>query len=129
MLAGFPCQAFSIAGYREGFEDKKGRGNLFFQLERIFKEKKPQIIFLENVKNLVSHCNGKTFAKILESLESENYFVKFSVLNTMNYGNIPQNRERIYILAFKNKEDYKNFDFPKPVELTTKLSDLFNFKI
>lgn len=127
MLAGFPCQAFSIAGYREGFDDKKGRGNLFFQLERIFKEKKPQIIFLENVKNLVSHCNGKTFSKILESLESENYFVKFSVLNTMNYGNIPQNRERIYILAFKNKEDYKNFDFPKPLELTTKLSDLFNF--
>ena len=67
MLAGFPCQAFSLAGYRKGFEDEKGRGTLFFELERIFKAKKPQIIFLENVKNLVGHDNGNTFRTILES--------------------------------------------------------------
>ena len=127
MLAGFPCQAFSIAGYRQGFDDEKGRGTLFFQLMRIIKVKKPSIIFLENVKNLVSHDNGKTFRIILEALETEGYFVKYSVLNTMDYGNIPQNRERIYIVAFKNHEQYKNFEFPHPVELTTKLCDLIDY--
>lgn len=127
MIAGFPCQAFSIAGYRQGFDDEKGRGNLFFELERIFKEKQPKIIFLENVKNLVSHDKGRTFAKIMKSLEDENYYVKYNVLNTMNYGNTPQNRERIYIVAFKDKEKFKNFEFPKPLELTTGLSDILNF--
>lgn len=127
MLAGFPCQAFSIAGYRQGFEDEKGRGNLFFELERIFKDKKPSIIFLENVKNLVSHDNGRTFTIILDRLQRENYHVKSSVLNTMNYGNIPQNRERIYIVAFKDIDSYKNFEFPDPVLLTKSLSDVINF--
>lgn len=127
MLAGFPCQAFSIAGYRQGFDDEKGRGVLFFQLARIFKVKKPKIIFLENVKNLVSHDNGKTFRTILEILESEGYYVKYQVLNTMDYGNIPQNRERIYIVAFNDIKVYKEFEFPKPIELTTKLSDLVDF--
>ena len=69
MLAGFPCQAFSVAGYRQGFEDEKGRGNLYFELERIFSEKKPSVILLENVKNLVGHDNGNTFKVILESLK------------------------------------------------------------
>ena len=127
MLAGFPCQAFSIAGYRQGFDDEKGRGTLFFQLMRIIKVKKPSIVFLENVKNLVGHDKGKTFRIILEALETEGYHVKYSVLNTMDYGNIPQNRERIYIVAFKNEEQYKNFDFPRPVELTTKLDDLIDY--
>ena len=127
MLGGFPCQAFSVAGYRKGFEDKKGRGVLFFQLLRIIKEKQPKIIFLENVKNLVSHDNGNTFKVILESLECENYFVKYSVLNAMNYGNVPQNRERIYIVAFKDKTLYQRFDFPKPVQLTTPLTDIIDF--
>ncbi len=128
MLAGFPCQAFSIAGYRQGFDDEKGRGTLFFQLMRIIKDKQPSIVFLENVKNLVGHDNGKTFRIILEALETEGYHVKYSVLNTMDYGNIPQNRERIYIVAFKNEEQYKNFDFPRPIELTTKLSDIIDYK-
>ncbi len=78
MLAGFPCQAFSIAGYRKGFDDEKGRGTLFFELVRIFKEKKPQIIFLENVKNLVGHDGGNTFRAIVKELEKEDYYVKFS---------------------------------------------------
>ena len=81
MLAGFPCQAFSVAGYRKGFDDEKGRGTLFFELVRIFKEKKPQIIFLENVKNLVGHDNGNTFSIILNELKKEGYYVKFKVLN------------------------------------------------
>ena len=128
MLAGFPCQAFSVAGYRKGFEDEKGRGTLFFELVRIIKEKQPSIIFLENVKNLVGHDNGNTFSIILEELEKEGYKVKFSVLNAMEYGNIPQNRERIYIIAFKDEEVYRRFDFPKPIKLTTKLSDVIDFE-
>lgn len=128
MLAGFPCQAFSIAGYREGFKDKKGRGELFFQLERIFIEKKPKIIFLENVKNLVGHDNGNTFKVILNCLKRENYHVKYQVLNAMHYGNIPQNRERIYIVAFKDEELYKKFSFPEPIDLTKKLKDVIEFK-
>ena len=128
MLAGFPCQAFSVAGYRQGFDDEKGRGILFFQLARIFKEKKPEVIFLENVKNLVAHDSGKTFRIIIEALEAEGYFVKYQVLNTMEYGNIPHNRERIYIVGFLDKNAYKEFDFPKPMALTTKLSDLIDYE-
>ena len=128
MLAGFPCQAFSIAGYRKGFDDEKGRGTLFFELVRIFKEKKPSIIFLENVKNLVSHDNGNTFRVIISELQNEGYHVKYAVLNAMEYGNIPQNRERIYIVAFKDLNKYRNFEFPMPIPLTTKLSDIIDFK-
>lgn len=128
MLAGFPCQAFSIAGNRQGFEDEKGRGTLFFELVRIFKAKKPQIIFLENVKYLVGHDNGNTFSVIIDELKKEGYNVKYSVLNAMEYGNIPQNRERIYIVAFKDVECYKNFEFPLPLPLTTKLSDIIDFE-
>ncbi len=127
MLAGFPCQAFSLAGYRQGFEDEKGRGTLFFELERIFKKKKPKIIFLENVKNLVGHDNGNTFRTILEKLENAGYYVKYKVLNAMEYGNIPQNRERIYILAFRSKSLYQKFEFPKPLELKTKLSHIIDY--
>lgn len=127
MLAGFPCQAFSVAGYRKGFDDEKGRGTLFFELVRIFKEKKPAVIFLENVKNLVGHDNGNTFSVILEELKKENYHVKYKVLNAMEFGNIPQNRERIYIVAFKDKEAYKNFEFPMPIPLKTCLTDIIDF--
>ena len=128
MLAGWPCQPFSLAGYRQGFEDEQGRGTLFFELERIFKKKKPKVLFLENVKNLVGHDNGNTFRVILEKLERAGYHVKYRVLNAMDYGNIPQNRERIYIVAFRNKKQYQQFDFPKPIELTTKLSDVIDFE-
>ncbi len=128
MMAGFPCQAFSVAGLRKGFEDEKGRGTLFFELVRIIKDKKPSIIFLENVKNLVGHDGGNTFSVILETLENQGYKVKYSVLNAMEYGNIPQNRERIYIVAFQDEHQYRNFDFPKPIKLTTKLTDVMDFQ-
>lgn len=128
MLAGFPCQAFSIAGYREGFEDKKGRGGLFFELIKIIHEKKPEVVFLENVKNLVSHDDGKTFRIIKESLEAEGYFIKEKVLNSMDYGNVPQNRERIYIVAFRDKKKRDQFRFPFPTELTNKLSSVIDYK-
>lgn len=128
MLAGFPCQAFSVAGLRKGFDDEKGRGTLFFELIRIIKEKKPSIVFLENVKNLVGHDNGNTFAVILEELEKQGYKVKYAVLNAMEYGNIPQNRERIYIVGFQDEEVYQRFVFPMPAKLTTKLSDIIDFE-
>lgn len=127
LLAGFPCQAFSVAGYRKGFDDEKGRGTLFFELIRIIKKKQPQIVFLENVKNLVSHDNGNTFSVILEELEKQEYKVKYAVLNAMEYGNVPQNRERIYIVAFKDEDVYCHFDFPKPIKLTTKLADIIDY--
>lgn len=127
MLAGFPCQAFSVAGYRQGFEDEKGRGNLFFDLLRIIKKKKPKVIFLENVKNLVAHDNGNTFNIISSSLESLGYHVKPMVLNASNYGNTPQTRERIYLVCFKNKSHYKNFEFPKPIKLEKSLQDVIDF--
>lgn len=128
MLAGFPCQAFSIAGYRKGFEDEKGRGTLFFELIRIIKAKQPEIVFLENVKNLVGHDNGNTFSVILEELKAEGYSVKYAVLNAMEYGNIPQNRERIYIVAFKDIIVFKEFEFPLPIPLITKLSDIIDYQ-
>lgn len=127
LLAGFPCQAFSVAGYRQGFDDEKGRGNLFFELVRIIKKKKPKIIFLENVKNLVAHDNGNTFSVINDTLESLGYHVKPMVLNASNYGNVPQTRERIYIVCFKNKSHYRNFEFPKPVKLEKTLQDVIDF--
>lgn len=127
-LFGFPCQAFSVAGYRLGFNDPKDRGNLFFEVMRLVHEKLPRFLFAENVKNLVGHDGGKTFRVILEALEAEGYMYRYKVLNAMEYGNVPQNRERIYIVAFREKEDYERFSFPDPVPLTTKLSDIIDFE-
>lgn len=126
LLAGFPCQAFSLAGYRKGFNDE--RGNLYFEVVRIFEARKPKIIFLENVKNLVSHDNGKTFRIILDSLLQNGYKVKYKVLNACEYGNTPQNRERIYIVAFLDEKIAEKFEFPYPIELKTKLHDLIDFE-
>lgn len=127
LLAGFPCQAFSIAGYRQGFNDTKGRGNLFFEVTRIIAEKKPRVAFFENVKNLVSHDNGNTFRTICKQLEDLNYKYLFQVMNSSEYGNIPQNRERIYIVAFRDKNDYANFSLPKSIPLTKTVKDIIDF--
>ena len=128
MLAGFPCQAFSIAGYRQGFNDEKGRGTLFFELIKIIRVKKPSIVFLENVKNLVSHNHGDTFSTIIDALEKEGYHdPQYKVLNAMEYGNSPQNRERIYIVAFRDKEQNEKFHFPNKIDLDRKLSDIIDF--
>jgi len=125
VLSGFPCQAFSVAGYRKGFEDE--RGDLFFETLKVINATTPQVIFLENVKNLVSHDNGNTFNVILEALKQNGYYVKYNVLNGKTHGNIPQTRERIYIVGFKNEQSYKRFEFPETVDLTTKLSDVIDF--
>jgi DNA (cytosine-5)-methyltransferase 1 len=110
LTGGFPCQAFSIAGCRKGFKDE--RGSIFFDMIRYVDILKPRIVFLENVKHLTNHDEGRTFKIILRELSEAGYFVKFSVLNAACYSEIPQNRERVYIVCFRNKEDCDNFAFP-----------------
>jgi DNA (cytosine-5)-methyltransferase 1 len=124
LLGGFPCQAFSIAGYRKGFNDDKGRGNLFFRVAEIIAERKPKAIFLENVKNLKTHDSGKTFNVIKKTLEDLGYYVKSEVLNSMTHGNVPQNRERIFIVGFLDKKSFDKFKFPEEVDLTINFREL-----
>ena len=126
LTGGFPCQPFSVAGYRKGFDDH--RGNVFWDIERLYLAKKPDVVFLENVKNLRGHDGGNTFAVIKASLEEAGYTVLENVLNAKEYGDIPQNRERIYIVAFRSANAAKAFSWPDKVELTTKLSDVIDFE-
>ena len=123
LCAGFPCQAFSIAGYRKGFEDT--RGTLFFDVAEILRRHKPKVAFLENVKNLATHDKGKTFSVIMATLNDLGYKVFYKVLNAMEYANVPQNRERIIIVAFDPEQvpNYDKFEFPKPVDLTMSIHD------
>ena len=121
LCAGFPCQSFSISGKQKGFDDD--RGNLFFDIVRIIKHKKTKIIFMENVKNLVSHNNGKTLLTIKNEIQKLGYSFYYKVLNATDYG-IPQKRERIYIVCFRNDLNIKNFKFPEPIELIKHLEDL-----
>lgn len=109
LCAGFPCQPFSIAGRRLGFSDT--RGTLFFEIERILKSKKPKSFILENVRGLVNHDKGNTFKTIKTSLEDLGYTIFYKILNSRDFG-VPQNRERIYIVGFNKKVDFK---FPKPL--------------
>lgn len=132
LTGGFPCQPFSVAGYRKGFKDN--RGNLFYQITRLIDEmeqnnNKPRIVFLENVKNLKTHDHKKTFKKIKHELEKRNYLVTENVLNSCEYGNIPQNRERIFIIGFLNPADRKNFDWkdiPK-IKLTNTIDKVIDW--
>lgn len=127
MLGGFPCQAFSIAGLREGFGDTKGRGELFFELVRILEAKRPRVAFFENVKNLVGHDNGNTFRVICEQLDLLGYKHTHKVLNAMEYGNVAQNRERIYIVAFRDEADFERFEWPEAIPLTNTVKDIIDF--
>ncbi|EOA2818386.1 DNA (cytosine-5-)-methyltransferase [Campylobacter upsaliensis] len=122
LTAGFPCQAFSVAGYQKGFNDE--RGNVFFEILRYLDHFKPSIIFLENVKNLFKHDKGRTFETIKEKLQKRGYFLKYQILNTSEYGNIPQNRERIYIVGFLDFHTYESFHFPAKIKLTRKIEHL-----
>jgi DNA (cytosine-5)-methyltransferase 1 len=125
LCAGFPCQAFSIAGYQKGFADT--RGTLFFDVEQIVEKHKPKVVFLENVKNLVSHDNGNTFKTIIETLEIKHkYKVFYKVLNSATHANVPQNRERIFIVAFDPKQvkNFNRFEFPKPIKLEKTIHDI-----
>jgi DNA (cytosine-5)-methyltransferase 1 len=121
LCAGFPCQAFSVSGKQRGFEDT--RGTLFFEIARIAKYHKPKILFLENVKNLLRHDEGKTLETILSTLNELGYTVFHKVLNAADFG-LPQNRERIYIVAFRKDLGVNNFNFPFPVNKAVSLNDI-----
>lgn len=123
LCAGFPCQAFSIAGKRGGFEDT--RGTLFFDVAEIIRRKKPKAIFLENVKGLTNHAQGKTLATILNVLRNDlGYFVpEPQILNAKNYG-VPQNRERIFIVGFRKDLNISEFTYPKPSNINMTFSEV-----
>ena len=113
LVGGFPCQAFSYAGLRRGFDDN--RGTLFFEIARVLQDKRPQYFLLENVKGLLSHNKGKTFQTILEVLTDLGYTVKWSVLNSKDVGNVPQNRERVFIEGYsRTKCGGEVLSFPRP---------------
>jgi len=128
LTGGFPCQPFSVAGYRQGFDDENGRGNLFFDIIRILKDKKPKAFLLENVKNLKTHDKGNTIKVIYRELEKLGYKVTDKVLNAMEYGNLPQNRERIYIVGFLDQKTFDNFKFPEKIALTKTIHDCLENK-
>jgi len=129
LTSGFPCQAFSIAGHRKGFEDP--RGNMFFETARFINSIKPKAFLLENVKNLTAHDKGKTFKVIADEIKDLGYsFIPFT-LNAMTHGNIPQNRERIFIVGFKGESKRvkvctRNFEIPGKISLTKTIRDLLD---
>lgn len=120
LCAGFPCQAFSISGKQLGFEDS--RGTLFFDVARIVKEKNPKIVFMENVKNFATHDGGKTLEVVRKTMNELGYTFNQRVLNSVDFG-IPQKRERIYMVCFRNDIITKDFTFPKPIKLTKHVED------
>ena len=118
LTGGFPCQSFSVVAQnpkRLGYSDE--RGKLFFELCRILRDKKPAVFVAENVKGLLSADKGETFPLIIKEFESSGYYVKFKILNASHYG-IPQKRERVFMVGFKNKKQHDLFKFPKPTTLS-----------
>lgn len=131
LTAGFPCQPFSVAGNMHGFKDP--RGKLFFEIIRILKEfgkERPKIILMENVKNLLFHNNGKTFSRIVEEIQSAGYWFmpnNVAVLNTRDHTDIPQNRERLYMVALSwDSFDYNDFKFPEIVKNRREVKDFLD---
>ena len=124
LAAGFPCQAFSIAGLMQGLADP--RGQLFLEIVRFLKIKKPKAFLLENVKNLLQHNSGTTYSFIKSELAKAHYLVVEGVLNTATHGNIPQNRERVFIVGICDElvSDISDFHFPTEIPLTAKLSSI-----
>ena len=120
LCAGFPCQAFSISGKQRGFEDS--RGTLFFDVARIVKEKQPKIVFMENVKNFATHDNGHTLEVVKSTMEELGYIFFQKVLNAVDYG-VPQKRERIYMVCFRNDLGITDFSYPKAIKLTKHVED------
>ena len=120
LCAGFPCQAFSISGKQHGFEDS--RGTLFFDVARIVKEKQPKVVFMENVKNFASHDGGKTLDVVRATMENLGYTFFYKVLSAVDFG-IPQKRERIYMVCFRNDLNVASFNYPKPFELQKHVED------
>ncbi len=126
LTAGFPCQPFSVMGYKRGFKDS--RGNLFFEIARAIDVIRPRYVLLENVKNLMFHDNGKTFLVIYNSLVQFGYYVKYKVINAKDV-NIPQNRARVFIVAFRDYDDCIKFEFPEAIPLSKTIDDIIDRSI
>jgi DNA (cytosine-5)-methyltransferase 1 len=123
LCAGFPCQPFSQAGQKRGFEDT--RGTLFFNVANIVKEKKPKAVFLENVRGLLKHDNGKTFEVIKNTMEDLGYSFHYKIVKASDF-NCPQHRPRLYMICFRKDIDDKNFTYPNPILLTKNMSWVFD---
>lgn len=129
LLAGFPCQSFSQAGEQAGFKDVKGRGQLVFQLLDAIAQKKPAVVFFENVSRLATHREGKTLLTILEKLEKLGYQCQWRVLNSADYGNLPQQRARFYLVGFLDRTWASQFRWPNKIALTQTVFDLLEPKV
>ncbi len=127
LCGGFPCQPFSIAGEQKGFDDK--RSNVFWKIVEILENHKPETIILENVKNLKSHDKGNTYRIIEQKLQELGYHIKTSILDTNKITNIPQHRERIYIVGFLDKEKYDQFNFNFPEQEQGKICDMLEKEV
>ena len=122
--AGFPCQSFSITGKRKGFDDR--RGMLFFKMMELVKANKPRYLVFENVKHILKHNDDNTIQQITDAIVNAGYSLAVSVLNTSTHANIPQNRERVFFVGFLHQKDFKNFEFPKAIPLTKKITDIID---
>ena len=130
LCAGFPCQPFSQVGKKLGFKENfQSRGNMFFAIRDIIKEKRPQAIFLENVRHLINHDKGNTFRTIKHIIEEDlKYSFLYHVIKASDFG-LPQHRPRVFIVGFRDeKTKYSKFEFPKPIKLTKTMSDIFGGK-
>ena len=122
ITAGFPCQPFSVAGKQRGFNDV--RGHLFYEVGKFISAYKPRFVFLENVSNLMEHDNGKTFNIVHNVLSELDYSIRYKVLRASEYGGVPQIRDRIYIIAFREQIDCDLFEFPKKIDLSISIEDV-----
>ena len=126
LCAGFPCQPFSQAGQKKGFlEEKSHRGNMFFEIIKIIKVKKPKVLFLENVRHLIKHDDGHTFSVIQKALKKEGYDVYWKVIKASECG-LPQHRPRVYIVCFREDLQIANFNFPETTPLQFTMNEVFN---
>lgn len=126
IVAGFPCQPFSVAGKQRGFSDP--RGHLFYALCNYLDIQKPRFVLLENVANLLEHDDGKTFLTIYNTLSGIGYYVRYRILRASEYGGIPQIRDRIYIVAFREQDDCDRFNFPVKIKLSTTIEQVVKRK-
>ena len=124
LAAGFPCQSFSASGAQRGFNDRRGR--LFFEVARIAKEKRPPVLFLENVDNLLDHDSGRTLQIIYAELAQLGYAVRYKIMPSNKYGGLPQPRKRVYLVAFLDWEKCRRFQFPEPLPLKKTIFDVIN---
>ena len=128
LMAGFPCQSFSQAGKQEGFMSKEN-GYQFKEIIKSIRKTQPKIIFLENVPSLLSHNKGESFVLIEKELKKIGFNIKYKIMDSIDYGNLPQTRKRLYIVGFKDVKSYKKFNFPSKIELTKSFKDLLENNI